>query len=187
MKYMMWTVVAALALCGCGGKSGESKGSDGEELVREAKPAGGIVWSYPSAWTKEHDLPMRIATYVIPSYMEDIDPAECAVFYFGKDQGGTVDENINRWGSQFEGVGEATKTPMEAGGMHITVVRISGTYLAPGGPQMQSQGQRPNYKLLGAIVEGPEGLVFFKLTGPASLIEKSDADFHKLMESVRKQ
>lgn len=186
MKSMWFIVVVAAVFQSCGPRK-SGGGTEGQGLVREEKPAGGIVWSYPSPWERMHEIPMRVVTYVVPSYLEDLDAAECAVFYFGKDQGGTVDDNINRWGSQFEGVGQANKASMESGGMKITIVRISGTYLAPAGPMMESQGKKSTYKLLGSIVEAPEGLVFFKLTGPASLIEKSEENFQGMMESIAKQ
>ena len=48
---------------------------------------------------------------------------------------------------------------------------------------MQSQGKRPGLRLLGAIVESPEGLVFFKLTGPAATVGAAQADFEALVAS----
>ena len=45
---------------------------------------------------------------------------------------------------------------------------------------------KPGYKLLGAIVEGPGGNVFFKLTGPAKTVEAARADFNKLLKGVTK-
>ena len=37
--------------------------------------------------------------------------------------------------------------------------------------------------LLGAIVEGEEGSVFVRLTGPATLAKGARADFEKMIES----
>jgi len=51
---------------------------------------------------------------------------------------------------------------------------------------MQSQGSRPNYRLLGAIVEAPGGLVFFKCTGPAATIATAEKGFAALVASLRK-
>jgi hypothetical protein len=157
------------------------------EMTKAEKPAGGITWSYPSTWLLQHELPMRVATYVIPSGVEDIEPGECGVFYFGKNQGGDVKSNIERWGSQFEGAKQAEETDKKIGGMDVAFVKIAGTYLAPGGPDMKSQGKKDNYKLLGAIVSAPDGMVFFKCTGPAKVIDKSVEEFTAMLDSIEKQ
>jgi hypothetical protein len=65
-------------------------------------------------------------------------------------------------------------------------VEIDGTYLAPDS-QMQSQGKRPAWKLLGAIVEGPQGAVFFKLVGPADVIGHATKEFDGLIASFEKR
>ena len=42
----------------------------------------------------------------------------------------------------------------------------------------------PAYRLLGAIVEGPDGNVFFKFTGPAKTIAANQLKFEMLLNSV---
>jgi hypothetical protein len=51
---------------------------------------------------------------------------------------------------------------------------------------MESQGKLENYRLRGAIVEAPEGLVFFKCTGPVETMENAEEEFEELVESVQK-
>ncbi len=87
---------------------------------------------------------------------------------------------------QDEGKRTFEQSTKEVNGLHVTLVQIGGTYLAPGGPMMESQGKKPNFRLLGAIVEAPEGSVFFKLTGPRKTIEAAHADFDTLVNSIRK-
>jgi hypothetical protein len=130
---------------------------------------------------------MRIATYTIPKAADAAEDGECAVFFFGSGQGGDVRSNIDRWISQFETSTKPEESKQNVNGIPVTVVRISGTYLSPGGPMMQSQGKKPDYKLLGAIVEAPQGAVFFKATGPAPTITGAEADFTALLQSIRKQ
>jgi hypothetical protein len=127
---------------------------------------------------------MRVATYIVPSASADEEAGECAVFYFGKDQGGGVEANIERWVDQFQGRPEAERSSKEIDGLQVTSVNIAGTFLSPGGPMMQSQGTKENYRLLGAIVDGPLGLVFFKCTGPANTISSADDEFAELVESL---
>ena len=52
---------------------------------------------------------------------------------------------------------------------------------------MQSSGTKPGSKLLGAIAEGPEGAVFFKLTGPKRTVDAARRDFDTLVASLKKQ
>ena len=49
---------------------------------------------------------------------------------------------------------------------------------------MQSQGKKPGWRLIGAIVEAPEGLVFFKCVGPAATIQKAEKEFEELLASL---
>jgi hypothetical protein len=50
-----------------------------------------------------------------------------------------------------------------------------------------NSGPKPNYRLLGAIVEGPQGSIFFKLTGPAKTIAQNQAAFDRLLASLGPQ
>jgi len=147
--------------------------------------AAGVKWTVPPTWKIEAARPMRVATYSIPA-APGSDAGECGVFFFGTGQGGGVDENINRWVSQFEGATPPKKSVKTIAGFKVHLVDVSGTYLAPGGPMMQSQGKKPGYRLLGAIVEAPNGMVFFKSTGPGPTMGKAAADFDRLIGSITK-
>ena len=128
---------------------------------------------------------MRVATYTIPA-APGSEAGECGVYYFGKGQGGTVDENVARWTEQFSGAPKATRSDSTVGGLRVHRVALSGTYLAPGGPMMQSAGSKANYRLMGAIVEAPGGLVFFKCTGPAATLNAAEKAFNALIASLAK-
>ena len=52
---------------------------------------------------------------------------------------------------------------------------------------MESQGSFDNYRLLGAIVDAPEGAVFFKLTGPSATVAAAEKDFDSMISSIQKQ
>jgi hypothetical protein len=147
--------------------------------------AGGIRWTPPLRWAKGGASSMRVATYSVPA-AEGQEQGECAVFFFGPGQGGGVDDNVARWAKQFEGAPLADRTTATVAGLRVTRVQVAGTYLAPGGPMMQSTGKRTGYRLLGAIVEAPGGNVFFKLTGPAATIGAAQAEFDALVASIRK-
>jgi hypothetical protein len=147
--------------------------------------ASGIGWTVPAGWREGGARAMRLATYVVggsdPKLM-----AECAVFHFGQGLGGGVDENIDRWVGQFEATPNTARRVLTVHGVKVTRVEVAGTFLAPG-VDMQSQAKLPAWKLLGAIVEGPKGSVFFKFTGPAGVIDRSADDFDNLLASIEKR
>jgi len=51
----------------------------------------------------------------------------------------------------------------------------------------QSKTTQHNYRLLGAIVEGPDGNVFIKFTGPAETIAARQPEFEQLLNSFDKE
>lgn len=152
--------------------------------------AGGIKWAPPKGWSLGPERSMRAATYMIPAAGGDPEGGECAVFFFGPGQGGGVQANIDRWIGQFEQPdgrpsAELAKQNKEViNGMTVTTVDLTGTF-AGGGPMMGgSTAKKTGYRMLGAIVEGPQGAVFFKLTGPAKTVAASQDDFRALLKSL---
>ena len=186
--------VVVVVLIGCNKKQPEQpKASPQLQELAQAhggaapNSVAGVTWSMPQHWAVAPPRQMRVATYAVSPVEGDPDPAECGVFYFGNDQGGSVEANIDRWVGQFEASDAPVRSSREVNGLKVTLVQIAGTYLAPGGPMMQSQGKKENFKLLGAIVQAPEGSVFFKLTGPAKTIAAAEGDFNGLISSLKKQ
>lgn len=173
-------VISALLLfAGC------SKDTSQSSLLGESAGAvAGVTWSVPARWTVAPQRPMRAATYVIPAAEGDASAGECGVFYFGTDQGGVVEDNINRWAGQFELTSGPEQSTSDVHGMSVTTVRMAGTYLNPSGPMMQAGEKREGYRLLGAIVAGPQGSVFFKATGPAATVLAAEQEFNAMIGSL---
>jgi hypothetical protein len=154
-----------------------------------ADSASGLKWTPPTSWKQESERPMRVATYSIPAAKGESEPAECAVFYFGSGQGGTVEANIQRWAAQFETPdGKPVPSPAvkkeKVKDLQVTRLELEGTYLGSGGPMAAVKVKKPGYKLVGAIVDAPEGPVFFKMTGPAKTVTAAKVDFQKLLSSL---
>lgn len=145
----------------------------------------GMTWSVPKAWSVLPERAMRVATYQVPPAGGEKEAGECAVFFFEGGQGGPLDANIDRWVGQFEGSPQPARSSKEVNGMKVELVKIEGTY-APGATMMQSTEKKENYRLYGAIVEGPQGLVFFKMTGPKNTVAAAEADFDVLLGSISK-
>ena len=151
-----------------------------------AESAGGISWTAPAAWKAQPQRPMRAATYVVPRAAGDNEDGECGVFYFGSGQGGSVDANMKRWIDQFESPVSPKPTKKTINGLQVTMVDLSGTYLASAGPMSPVKEKKPGYRLLGAIVEAPEGNVFFKFTGPAKTVAAGQPQFESLLKSIKR-
>ncbi len=183
MKYLTAIALAA-GLFVFGGCTKDTTGT--AELGELKGSVAGVTWGVPKRWAAAAERPMRVATYTIPAAEGDTEGAECGVFYFGPDQGGLVDANIDRWVGQFEPTDGPHKSTKEVHGMKVTIVQIGGAYLNPSGPMMQSMGKKEGFRLLGAIVDGPQGSVFFKLTGPAKGIAAAEAEFDTLVGSLAK-
>ena len=46
---------------------------------------------------------------------------------------------------------------------------------------------KPNYGLLGAVIENPQGNLYWRFTGPEPLITASIPLFNKIIDSVKPQ
>jgi hypothetical protein len=180
-------VGALLSMPGCSKKTTSQSGE--VALTKEApeNTAGGVVWSYPSKWTKAGPRAMRVVTYTVTAAQGDSEAGECAVSFFPSGAGGDIESNIQRWSGQFENAPTPLKKEEEVNGRKSATVVISGTYRAPSGPMMESQGKKENFRLFGAIVEAPEGKLFFKFTGPAKTVEGAGAEFDALIGSISKK
>ena len=158
-----------------------------------ADSGAGIHWTVPSNWKSEGERPMRLATYQVPAVAGDQEGGECAVYYFGQGQGGSVEANIDRWIGQFQQPnGKPSKDLAKVDkrtikGLKVTTVDVSGTYTGMGGPRAPAGPPKQSYRLLGAIVEGAQGSIFFKFTGPAKTVAQNQAAFEKILSTLNTQ
>jgi hypothetical protein len=156
--------------------------------MRAGDAASNVKWTPPARWQTGPEKPMRAATYLIPAASGDSEGAECAVFM---NIGGGVDANLKRWVGQFEqpdgssSDAKAQRKKETINGFPVTMVDLNGTFtgggVAMGGPATKKAG----YRLLGAIVETPQGEVFFKLTGPAKTVAAAQGEFQSLLKSLK--
>jgi hypothetical protein len=135
---------------------------------------------------------MRAATYTIPAAAGDADGGECVVYYFGPGQGGSVEANIDRWIQQFHAPdgGPADKLAKRGtktvNGIPVTTLDLTGTYLFRAFPMAPNATPKPGYRMLAAIAQGKDAPVFFKLTAPKKTAGAAEADFWKMIESLKK-
>jgi hypothetical protein len=137
---------------------------------------GGLKFTRPADWKwVEVTSPMRKAQLKVPGASAE-QSADITFFHFGPGGGGDVTSNAQRWLAQFKSPEGAAKIePQEISGTKVTLVTTEGSFSSgmPGGPSAVVE----NAALLGAIIEGPDGSVFIKMTGPAALVKGSRAKF----------
>jgi hypothetical protein len=154
-----------------------------------AESAAGLKWTAPAGWKNEGSRPMRAATYDIAPAPGDTDAPECAVYFFGPGQGGSVQANIDRWKTQMVAGGKPADAKIEKKTVHglpVTTIESAGEYAGMGGPMQKSPTTKSGYRLLGAIIEGPGGNIFIKFTGPAKTIAANQSKFTQLVNSFEK-
>lgn len=131
---------------------------------------------------------MRKASYTIPHAGNDPEDAELGVFYFGPGQGGGLEANVDRWVKQFVDLppDRVSRADRHANGLLQHTIEVeSGTFNAS---TMMAPGKgkpKPDFALLGAIVEAPTGMYFFKLTGPKATVAASKKTFYALLDSIK--
>lgn len=165
------------------GSPAPSPAASGEMPAPPADP--GVTWSVPKRWTIDIAQGMRAATYIVPAAGGE--GAECAVYYFGPGQGGGVDANLERWIGEFEPLEGKDVRKMKPGGLEVTRIEARGTYVAHSMRSGESAAQKPAWALTGAIVNGPQGDVFFKLVGPAATVGAAAKEFDGMLGSLRKK
>jgi len=144
----------------------------------------GVTWTVPKGWLTQIEGQMRIATYIVPGAAPGED-AECAVFYFGPGAGGGVEMNLQRWQDEFESVETRESKPRTVGGIAIATLAVSGTYSGHTMRTDAAAGPHEHWALRGAIAQGPQGDVFFKLTGPAATVAAAAPRFDAMLGSIR--
>ncbi len=167
----------------------------GMEFTMTGTPVtiAGITFTPASQWTDLGPSGMRKADYFLKPIAGETDSATLSVFYFGQGGGGTIDANIDRWIAQMTMPdGSDPKTAaiqyvMTVDGMPVHVVSVTGNYNAPVGGMMSGQTvSKDNYVLVGAVVEAPEGNVFFKETGPEKTARAMAEGFLDMLKQLKK-
>jgi hypothetical protein len=151
-----------------------------------------LKYDMPAGWTSRPPASsMRVAEFSLPKVAGDAEDAALAVFYFGG-QGGSVQANLDRWiGQMTQPDGRASKdvavtsTLKTTSGLAVTLVDVSGTYVAEVSPGSAERYNKPGFRLRAAVVETPSGPYFVKLTGPAKTLAKWDESFLAFLKSLR--
>lgn len=172
-----------------GGVSQEPTGSGPLDIA-------GVAFLPPEAWTDLGATQMRKASFSFGPAEGDTDAAEVTAFYFGEGQGGDIESNIARWigqmdppeGQEIQEVVRRSKMTTQTG-LDIHFVEINGTHNRSmgGGPMTGGRTKAyPGWRMVGAIIEGPEGNIFFKLVGPEMTAGQMEESFRQMLSTAVK-
>ena len=187
MRRMLASAIALVVVCFCVGVARAQAVADDVRAFTIAN--GGFSLEAPAGWKQVPPKSGIVETeFAVPS---DGDAAPGRMTVMGA--GGSVQANVDRWYGQFtQADGSATKDKattktLKLAGCTVTLVDVAGTFKdMPGGPFAGGQAvERPDYRMLAAIVETPEkGSYFIKFTGPGATVAKHADGFRKMVEGL---
>ena len=162
-------------------------------LWAAAMLAAGLTFTTPEGWRQSSSASaMRVAEFTLPRAPGDAEDAILIVYYFGG-QGGSVDANIQRWVGQMQQVdgkpssAAARKQSRSVNGLPVTLVDVSGTYVAEMAPGAAERHNKPHFRLRAGVVETSKGPYFIKLTGPEKTVAKWDRAYDQFVSSIKFQ
>lgn len=154
--------------------------------------AAGLSFSPPPGWRSTPPASsMRVAQFTLPHADGDGDDAELVVYYFGG-SGGSVDANIQRWVGQMQQPDGKPVTAVKrdtghVNGLTVTLIDVSGTYVAETAPGATTHHNNAGYRLRAGVVQTSNGPYYIKLTGPQKTVAKWDKAFTDFIASMRMQ
>jgi hypothetical protein len=190
----MRATITAVALCFVFVSCVAARPAAAQAVVAEETRAFGIagdtlLLEAPTGWKRVQPKSGIVETeFAIPS-AGDMAPGRMTVM----GAGGSVQANVDRWYGQFaQPDGSATKDKattktIKLAGCTVTMVDVAGIYKdMPGGPFAGGKTvERPDYRMLAAIVETPEaGSHFIKFYGPAATVAKQADGFRTMIEGI---
>jgi hypothetical protein len=152
--------------------------------------AAALTFTTPPGWqTVKPASSMRVAEFTLPRASGDPEDAQLVVYYFGG-QGGSVEANIDRWVGQMQqpngtsSAGLAKRTTRKVNGLSVTLLDVSGTYVAEMAPGAAERHNKPHFRLRAGVVETANGPYYIKLTGPEKTVAKWDQAFDQFVASL---
>jgi hypothetical protein len=152
--------------------------------------AGSLTYVTPQGWQQRPSASsMRVAEFALPRAAGDSEDAQLVLYYFGG-SGGSVDANLQRWLGQMQqpdgkpSSEVAKKESRTVNGLKLTLLDVSGTYVAETAPGSAERLNKPGFRLRAGVVETANGPYYIKLTGPAKTIAKWERAFEEFVGSL---
>jgi hypothetical protein len=131
---------------------------------------------------------MRTAELTLPG-AKGAEDAQLVVFYFGRGAAGSIPANIDRWCRQLQQPDGrpsrevAVTDERVINGLTVHTLDLTGTFIAETTPGSGIRLNKPDHRLVAAIVETEVGPYYFKLVGPAVTIAHWADDYESMLAS----
>jgi hypothetical protein len=182
----------------------ETEGESGKGMEVKYKPThipwdldtdpvtiAGVTFNPASQWQVLGPHGEKKAFYKYDPVLGDSVGAELSIYHFGSERRRWQDI-MNRWIEQMsypdgrDPYSAAIRHDREVGGMTAHVLSILGTYHPPAeGFDREEAPTSPGHRIIAVAVEGPEGDVYFKLTGPDSTARVMTEAFMNMIYKLR--
>jgi len=161
----------------------------GADAPSQSVDAGGLTFQAPAAWKSSRPSnAMRRAQLKIDPVKGDEEAAELVVTALSGGAGG-LEANIKRWQAWFKDAnGETAKIETKkVKGKNVDVTRLeaAGRYVAPVFPGSPDVNDKPNYRLLGAMVQAGGTSYFLRLIGPDKTVIAARPAFDEAIASMK--
>jgi hypothetical protein len=189
MRTLVGITLIATTLAGFACGSQRAEGISGPQS-NSTQTVGELRFKAPDGWiTEKPSSTMRVAQYKLPKAEGDQTDASLVLYFFGSNQGGTPQANVDRWISQMQqpdgspSKDKAKTETLTINGLKVTTVDVTGTYTAEMAPGSGSFHNDDNYRLRAAVIETPKGNYFVKLTGPEKTVARWEQAYTDYLKS----
>lgn len=169
-------------------------------LAEKAEPQsvrlGYVQGVLPGEWSAQPaGGQFRLLQFAVPKAEGDPAAPLFLVFHFGKGGGGGVEENMRRWigmmrlPEDVDPVKVAKREKIERPGVRISTLDLPGAYLERPFPASDKFTERPNYRMLAAIVETTredgDGPYFVRMVGPKKSVDAAKKGWDAFIASLK--
>jgi hypothetical protein len=185
MKRLSMLPALAFSVLGAFALALVAKGADDTKQTIDAK---GLTFEAPSSWKSSPPTrAMRRAELKVEPLEGDDYPAELVVFAF-PGGAGSVDDNLKRWQRLFKDKDgnppRIESKKVKGKNADVTRAETSGHYY-PAQFGAAKEPDRPDARLLGAIVMGDDTGYYIRMVGPDKTMKKLRADFDDMLKTIK--
>lgn len=177
------SLLVLLAAC-----SASDSAPEPEPAPETAAADAPLVLAAQEGWLEEEPAnSMRAAQFRLPG---EAGEATLVVYHFGSG-GGSLEANLERWAGQFEqpdggdSAARMGRSERRVGDLDVVVVDLAGTYVAETSPGSGEFVNEPDWRMLAAVIDAPQGPYYAKLVGPQATVAAHAARFDAFLDGLR--
>jgi hypothetical protein len=178
------------SMSGQNGSMSSAEGGDASAAAPQFDDSGGpleldtITLTAPAGWRRTPPSSSFVmAEFALPRAEGDDADGRLTV----SSAGGSLEANMDRWKGQFNPLAkQAPPEEVDVNGLKATIVDFSGDFNDQRGPFAPAV-QRPDYRMIAAIIPVNGQLHFIKATGPQKTIASHADEIHEFIRSAKEK